>query len=520
MVAHGIVTNVERKTMRTFTTSSDDDSDLPDPSNFACNQPAPRSPLEGPAPLGPGISRAEEIWAKVSPILKGLLNNHTFERWFREARLTCQDDGAWVLLVPSETHCLWIEANFLPELQSALAEPLGDAEAHKILIREQVPDDALCSEGDSENGDGDGSELFGKGVSDQSSEAAAGLAKRLKAARLNPDHVFERFVVGGSNEFAHAACVAISKGLGQSYNPLFIHGGSGMGKTHLIQAVGQAIVRNRPGSKVVYLTCERFTNEFIDAVQKGNLKRFRSNYRKADVFIVDDVQFLNGKEKTGDEFFHTFNALLDMQAQIILTSDRPACEIQTLEPRLVSRFESGLTVALQAPSLEMRIAILQKKMAEWKATIPHEVITFIAEHVKTNVRRLEGALVRVATYTSLGKGELTIPRVEELLKDILREEASRKVTIDSVQRLVADYYDLRLADMTSRRRPKPIAHARQVAMYLSRELTRNSLVEIGDAFGGRDHGTVIYAVKRVKALVNDEDETRQAVSDLMTRLGC
>lgn len=473
--------------------------------------------------LQPEIEESEEpsqtpaaTWLAVAPMLRSLLNDHIYERWFSDARLDQQDDGAWVLYVPSETHCLWIETNFLPELQTALADQLGDADARKILIRE-FADDQTIEPGDDPQ-DHTPSDLFQKAAVLEQSEVA--LSRRLKVARLNPEHLFERLVVGESNEFAHAACVAISKGLGQSYNPLFIHGNSGMGKTHLVQAVGHAILRDQPASKVVYLTCERFTNEFIDAVQKGNLKRFRANYRKADVFIVDDVQFLNGKEKTGDEFFHNFNALLDMQAQIILTSDRPACEIQTLEPRLVSRFESGLTVAMQTPSLEMRIAILQKKMAEWKATIPHEVVTFIAEHVKTNVRRLEGALVRVATYTSLGKGELTIPRVEELLQDILREEASRKVTIDSVQRLVAEYYDLRFADMTSRRRPKAIAHARQVAMYLSRQLTKNSLVEIGDAFGGRDHGTVIHAVKRVSALVDGEDETRQAISDLTSRLGC
>lgn len=504
--------------MRTFKSSPDDAPAHPDDSQTLPNSPRPTTPDCNPEEAAPAVETAAGIWAAVAPVLRSLLNDHIFERWFRDARLNQQEDGAWVLQVPSETHCLWIETNFLPELQTALAGQLGDADAHKILISEFTSEDASTAMMGDEPAADSLDDFFSKAAPVKRSEAD--LPRRLKAARLNPDHVFERFVVGGSNEFAHAACVAISKGLGQSYNPLFIHGDSGMGKTHLVQAVGQAIVRDRPNSKVVYLTCERFTNEFIDAVQKGNLKRFRSNYRKADVFIVDDVQFLNGKEKTGDEFFHTFNALLDMQAQIILTSDRPACEIQTLEPRLVSRFESGLTVAMQTPSLEMRVAILQKKMAEWKATIPHEVITFIAEHVKTNVRRLEGALVRVATYTSLGRGELTIPRVEELLKDILREEASRKVTIDSVQRLVADYYDLRFADMTSRRRPKAIAHARQVAMYLSRQLTRNSLVEIGDAFGGRDHGTVIHAVKRVTALVGNEEETRQAVSDLTSRLGC
>jgi chromosomal replication initiator protein len=468
------------------------------------------------------VKQAEEVkdpWTRVGPILRGMLNGPVFERWFAEARLVQEEDGAWVLLVPSYTHCLWIETNFLPELQSALAEVFDGAEAHSVKVREEALTDVESSDDlPSEQSEKafPARELF-ESFSNGSSEPAE-LAKRLKTARLNPDYAFERFVVGSSNEFAHACCVAISKGLGKTYNPLFLHGDAGMGKTHLVQALGQAVMRNQPRSKVVYLTCERFTNEFIDAVQKGNLKRFRSNYRKADVFIVDDVQFLNGKEKTGDEFFHTFNALLDMKAHIILTSDRPACEIQTLEPRLVSRFESGLTVAMQPPSLEMRTAILQKKVAEWQADIPHEVISYIAEHVKSNVRRLEGALVRVATYSSLGRGKLSLTRVEELLKDILREEASRKVTIDSVQRMVADYYDLRISDMTGRRRPKAIAHARQVAMFLSRELTKNSLKEIGEAFGGRDHGTIIHAVNKVRALVDSEKEMRQTIDLLSSKL--
>ena len=279
-----------------------------------------------------------------------------------------------------------------------------------------------------------------------------------------------------------------------------------------------AILRARPGARVVYLTCEKFTNEFIGAVQKGDLERFRKKYRSADVMLIDDVQFLSGKEKSQEEFFHTFNTLLDGQTSVVLTSDRPASEIQTLEPRLVSRFECGLTVPLQPPPLEVRMAILQRKMEDWNVRIPDQWVSFIAERVRTNVRRLEGAMVRIATFTSLGQGDLSMGRVEELLSDILREEATAKVTIDKIQKAVVEYYDLRIADMSSRRRPAAIAFPRQVAMYLSRELTSCSLVEIGEAFGGRDHGTVIHACRKVKQVIQTDDRVRQDVATLGTRL--
>ena len=262
----------------------------------------------------------------------------------------------------------------------------------------------------------------------------------------------------------------------------------------------------------------KFTNEFILAVQKGNLDNFRRRYRRANVLLVDDVQFLNGKEKSQEEFFHTFNTLLDGQAQVVLSSDRPASEIQTLEPRLVSRFECGLTVAMQPPQLETRIAILRRKMEEWEVKVPEDWVRFIAQRIRSNVRRLEGALVRIATFNSLGQGELSTDRIEDLLRDILREEAAAKVTIDTIQKTVADYYDIRLADMTSRRRPANIAFPRQIAMYLSRKLTGGSLVEIGEAFGGRDHGTVIHACKKVEQMMQTDDQVRQTVAALGARL--
>lgn len=454
-------------------------------------------------------------WEKIANALRSLIRQNSFERWFADSRLLRQEDGTWVVTVPSETHSLWIETNFMPELCQALESVFDPAEARQVRVEVVDPLSKPTPSVIDESEDS-GQELFTEIAAQSASEED--FLKRLKRSRLNPANTFERFVVGGSNEFAHAACLAIAQGNGQAFNPLFIHGGSGMGKTHLAQALGQEFIRNQPRKRVVYLTCEQFTNEFIDAVQKGSLTQFRNKYRRAEVLIVDDIQFLKGKEKTGDEFFHTFNALLDLQAQIVLTSDRPASEIQNLETRLMTRFESGLTVALEPPSLEMRVAILQKKAQEWNATVSHEILVHIAERVRSSVRRLEGALVRVATFSSLGTGGLTLDRVDALLKDIFHEESSHRISIDSIQQTVASYFDLRVADMTGRRRPKKIAHARQVAMYLSRKLTETSLTEIGEAFGGRDHGTVIHAVKKVKAGLESGDEVCQVVDHLTARL--
>jgi len=343
-------------------------------------------------------------------------------------------------------------------------------------------------------------------------------ARRLRRTGLNPAFTFGSFVVGANSQFAHAACEAVAQGRGANFNPLFIYGGPGLGKTHLMQAVGSDWLARNGASKVVYLTCERFINEFIEAVKKGDLERFRGRYRKAELMLIDDVQFLGGKDRSQEEFFHTFNTLLDGRCQVILTSDRPASEIKHLEPRLVSRFECGLTVELQQPAFETRLAILQKKVEEWGVKIDPGIIRMLAERLKTNVRRLEGGLMRVGTYASLAGERVTVEKVEHLLRDLFREENSRMVTIDSIQRAVAEHFDIRLADMTSRRRPASIAMPRQIAMYLSRTMTKSSLIEIGEAFGGRDHGTVIHAVKKVTSAVETDPEFRDRLERLQAEL--
>jgi chromosomal replication initiator protein len=276
----------------------------------------------------------------------------------------------------------------------------------------------------------------------------------------------------------------------------------------------------RKGIKIAYLTSEKFTNEFIDAIQTGTLVKFRKRYRQLDVLLIDDIQFLGGKERSQEEFFHTFNTLFDGHKQIVLTSDRPPSEIGNLEPRLVSRFEWGLTAELQPPDIETRMAILQKKSLALGVKVPKETLQYLAERIRTNVRRLEGGLMRVASYMSLSGGNPTSDRIEMLLKDILQEEARRAVNVEQVQKRVAEHFDVRNADMTSKRRPKNIAFPRQIAMYLTRELTKMSLVEIGEAFGGRDHGTVLHAHRLIKERMSEDDKIRSVVkflSDQLTR---
>lgn len=459
------------------------------------------------------MSSDRSDWDKVSAFLKRTVSEDAFQRWFREAHLERSAENTATIIVPTETHVLWIEANYLPELAQAVGQTLGTFGRPRVEVGsplaapETVSSEQLPLLSPTE------------GVTHPApSSEDVQLSRRLKTLGLNQLYTFDHFVVGGNNQFAHAACKAVASGAKTAYNPLFIYGDSGLGKTHLMQSIGQDILRVRPDARVLYFTCERFTNEFIGAVQKGDLEKFRRRYRRADVVLIDDVQFLVGKEKSQEEFFHTFNTLLDGQTQVVLTSDRPASEIQTLEPRLTTRFECGLTVALQPPQLETRIAILQRKMDEWEVRIPDEWVHFIAARIRSNVRRLEGALVRVATFSSLGHGELSTERIEELLRDILREEAAAKVSIDAIQKTVAEYFDIRLADMTSRRRPANIAFPRQIAMYLSRKLTGGSLVEIGDAFGGRDHGTVIHACKKVEQVMQTDDRIRQTVASLGARL--
>lgn len=449
----------------------------------------------------------ESTWELVRTRLRKLVGEDAFQRWFRSSEWEDAGEGRVVIAVAGEMHQVWIETNYMPELMLAVTEEIDGIHEVRIVVSEKNGAHQPASS----------TPIFTPSATPAPDEAS--LEKRAKSAGLNPNHTFDSFVVGMNSQFAHAACLAVAKKNAVGYNPLFIHGGPGLGKTHLMHAIGHEIMRRQPGTRVIYLTCEKFTNEFIDSVRKGDLEKFRRRYRSTDVLLIDDVQFLAGKERSQEEFFHTFNTLLDGRNQVVLTCDRPASEIKTMEPRLVSRFECGLTVELQTPQMETRLAILQKKSIDWKVKVDESILAFLAERIRSNVRRLEGALMRVATYTSLAGESVGIEKVEHLLRDLLHEEGSRQVSIDSIQKTVAEHFDVRLADMTSRRRPASIAFPRQVAMFLSRSLTKVSLIEIGDAFGGRDHGTVIHACKKINELMATEPGLKETISRLESRLG-
>lgn len=442
--------------------------------------------------------KCAEIWLKLSTALKPQVSADTFKRWFSAVKLVQANDESLTFLVPNNIYQFWIESNHMAALQSALVTALGSPRKIKFIM---PPDGAAGAEKP---------EVAAEPETKQESSAAP--ANGGSALGLNPRNNFESFVVGPNNEIAHAASLAVAQSPSRTYNPLFIYGGVGLGKTHLMQAIGQYVWAKKKSAKVMYLSSELFINEFIDAIQHSTLVKFRKRYRQAELLLIDDIQFLGGKERSQEEFFHTFNTLFDGHKQIVLSSDRPASEIANLEHRLVSRFEWGLTAELQPPDVETRTAILRKKARTLQIKLRDEIFDFLANRIRTNVRRLEGALMRVASFASLSGKELTNEVVEHLLKDILNEEARHAVTIEQIQRRVAEHYDVRIADMTSKRRPANIAFPRQIAMYLARELTKASLNEIGDAFGGRDHGTVLHACKLVKRRMAEQDNIRQTIS--------
>lgn len=457
-----------------------------------------------------------QTWEKVKAKLSEYLSADAFSRWFKNAELIETDGEEGVIGVQSDMQQIWIETNYLDELRAAFAEGSGihctprvTVFGQEVVTQPQKPSKTAA------RGPGKGSGQVRVVAPDEKNPA---FERRLKKMGINPEFDFASFVVGDNSQFAHAACSAVAHREGRSFNPLFIHGRAGLGKTHLMSAIAQQLLINDPKAKIVFLTAEQFANEFIEAVRKGNLDAFRKSYRSADVMLIDDIQFLAGKERTQDEFFHTFSTLLNTQTQVVLTCDCPAPEIQTLEPRLISRFESGLTVELQPPGFETRVAILRRKMEQWNVELENGVVCHIANLIKSNVRRLEGALTRVASYSFLSSEEMTISKTDDLLGDLIRDENTQQITVDQIQKMVVDYYDLNLSDMSSRRRPSSIAFPRQVAMFLSRKLTKLSLVEIGECFGRRDHGTVIHACKKVNQEMELNPDVKGAVEKLIAAL--
>ncbi len=443
--------------------------------------------------------KSAQLWTKLTTALKPQVSADTYKRWFSAVKLTDSAPDAITLLVPNNIYQFWIESNHMGALQNAITSVCGGPRKVNFVSAVDTPTlDAV----EPELPDGIGSAVA----------PSPARGNHRSATGLNPRNTFDSFVVGSNNQIAHAASLAVAQSPAKTYNPLFIYGGVGLGKTHLMQAIGDYIAGHSRNTRVMYLSSELFINEFIDAIQHNQLVKFRKRYRQTDLLLIDDIHFLGGKERSQEEFFHTFNTLFDGHKQIVLSSDRPASEIANLEHRLVSRFEWGLTAELQPPDVETRLAILRKKARTLQIKLRSEIFEFLANRIKTNVRRLEGALMRVASFASLSGKELTHEVVEHLLKDILQEEARRAVTIDQIQRRVAEHFDVRLADMTSKRRPANIAFPRQIAMYLARELTKASLNEIGEAFGGRDHGTVLHACKLVKKRMKEQDKIRQTIS--------
>jgi chromosomal replication initiator protein len=446
------------------------------------------------------------IWEKIAAGIRPHVSADAFQRWFAAIELVHADELALTFQVPNTIYQLWIESNYLNLVESASLTVLGSPREIKFRV---------CENGKAELTAQPSAELS----SDQApSRVPEKDPEPASMQGMNPRNSFDTFVVGSNNQFAHAAALAVAQSPAKTYNPLFVYGGVGLGKTHLMQAIGQQVMDRKKNYKVMYLSSEKFTNEFIDAIQHNTLVKFRKRYRQTDLLLIDDIHFLAGKERSQEEFFHTFNTLFDGRKQIVLSSDRPASEITNLEQRLVSRFEWGLTAELQPPDIETRMAILRKKAQILHVQLSQEILEFLAERVRTNVRRLEGALMRVASFVSLSGREVSRETVEQLLRDILQEEARKIVTIDQIQKKVAEHFDVRLADMTSKRRPANIAFPRQIAMYLARRHTKASLNEIGDAFGGRDHGTVLHAYKAITERMKKEDQVRQLILMLDTQL--
>jgi chromosomal replication initiator protein len=335
---------------------------------------------------------------------------------------------------------------------------------------------------------------------------------------LNPKYTFSTFVIGNSNRFAHAASLAVAEAPAKAYNPLFIYGGVGLGKTHLMHAIGHFILSQNRKAKVLYVTSEKFTNELINSIQTNKNVEFRNRYRNVDVLLIDDIQFIAGKESTQEEFFHTFNALHEASKQIIISSDRPPKEIPTLEDRLRSRFEWGLITDIQPPDLETRIAILKKKAELENLEVEDDVLAFIAKRIESNIRELEGALTRIMAYSSLTNSTLDVTVADEALKDIISNHRPKKITPELIQKVVSEYYQLKVDDLKSKKRNRPIAYPRQIAMYLCREMTDLSLPKIGDLFGGRDHTTVIHACDKIANDMNADLQVKRTINELTKRI--
>ncbi len=421
------------------------------------------------------------IWDQVLSRVETKINRHSFYTWFKPTALVTDGGTAITVRVPNPLFKDWLTKHYSVILSEALAE-VHRPGASLVFVDEGAPlapppvEDPPAIDA----------------VTDERGAASS-------SGGLNRRYTFDTFIVGPSNQFAHAACRAVAEAPSRSYNPLFIYGGVGLGKTHLMHAIGQYVLQHDASLRLTYISSERFMNEMINALRYDRILDFRERYRSVDVLLVDDIQFVSGKEGTQTEFFHTFNALYDAQKQIVLSSDRPPHEIPALEERLRSRFEWGLIADIQPPDIETRVAILKRKAEAEAVPLPDSVAMYIAGRIKSNIRELEGSLIRLIAYASLTGREISLELTKDVLKHVLDQD-EKAVTIETIQRFVSDYYQMKIAELKSRNNAKSVAMPRQIAMYLCKNLTNASLPEIGRSFGGKHHSTVIHSIKKVEEL--------------------
>jgi chromosomal replication initiator protein len=438
------------------------------------------------------------LWEEILQKIETKVNRHSFNTWFRPTRLLDEDNQSLNVLVPNAHFRDWLNKHY----SSVILESLDEIHRPELEIHFETEPPELP-------------QPPSPGVSKPPPNEALPAAETASLPVLNPKYRFDTYVVGTSNQFANAAARAVAESPSRAYNPLFIYGGVGLGKTHLLHAIGHQILDQYPSVKMVYISAEKFMNELINAIRYDRIIEFRNKHRSFDVLLVDDIQFIAGKERTQEEFFHTFNALYDAQKQIVLSSDAPPREIPTLEERLRSRFEWGLTADIQAPDLETKIAILRKKADVEGIVLPDNVAIFIASRIKSNIRELEGSLIRLIAYSSLTGRSIDLPLTQEVLRDLLPSE-EKALNLDSIQKFIADHFRLKVSDLKARNNAKSVALPRQIAMYLSKSLTRASLPDIGKAFGGKHHSTVIHSVRKIDSMRRsdpDFDRLIQGLSD-------
>ncbi|GAB7388494.1 chromosomal replication initiator protein DnaA [Bacillaceae bacterium] len=447
----------------------------------------------------------DSLWQQVLEKIKTKTSKPSFETWLKSTTASLLDDETLMVFAPNEFARDWLESRYSGLISDMVYEVVGIRMKIKFVIPQSRPEIETAVSQDTR-------------ASKRASGKTVSSSEETYHSALNPKYVFDTFVIGAGNRFAHAASLAVAEAPAKAYNPLFIYGGVGLGKTHLMHAIGHYVIEHNPKAKVVYLSSEKFTNEFINSIRDNQTDDFRNKYRNVDVLLIDDIQFLAGKEQTQEEFFHTFNTLHEESKQIVISSDRPPKEIPTLEDRLRSRFEWGLITDIQPPDLETRIAILRKKAKAENLDIPNDVIVYIANQIDTNIRELEGALIRVVAYSSLINRDIDKELAIEALKGIIPSSKPKEITVMDIQKKVGEHFSLRLEDFKAKKRTKNVAFPRQIAMYLARELTDLSLPRIGEEFGGRDHTTVLHAHEKIARQIEAEPELKKLVQDLIEKI--